>query len=119
MARFTKIAEDWIAIPGKPSEFGVELAELEETAGEKVVANVVASYSKSNEVAERSGILVAAGSARSEQTDSEEMDEYEVEVRKYAKEEGTTYEKALVVFATSDGKKFDAWHQRELDKRED
>ncbi len=119
VAKFAAIAESWTAIPGTAEEFGKELAGIEESAGEKVAEGVVSSYSKANEATDRLGVLIATGSARAKKVTEDSKDEFEQEIRVYAKEKDTTYEKAVVIFSQERGAEFDAWHQRSLNARED
>lgn len=116
VAKFTKMAEGWDSIPGKPSDFGDELADIEEKLGEEPAKKLVASYSKANEAGQRANVINSVGSARAKLP--EEMDEFEREIHDHSKKEGISYEKAVMHFASTRGREFDEWHNRVLLKKE-
>mgnify|MGYP001584852798 FL=1 len=64
VAKYTKLAGGWQAIPGKPDEIGAQLAETEEKAGVKVAEMVVAQFTAANKAAEDAGVLIPLGRAK-------------------------------------------------------
>ncbi len=118
VAKYTKIATEWNAIPGKPSEFGTELADIEETVGQVAVDKMVFSYSKANKASEMAGVINTVGHSINVD-DDEDIDPFEQEMRDYAKAENIPYEKAMVKFSVGErAKEFDAYHRRSLNARE-
>jgi len=113
VANYAKQAEQWNAIPGTSAEFGEELAEIEETVGEVAVGRMVASYSRANDLA-KVAITSSVGSALKSMEETQPTDPFEIEIRKYSKDAGVTYENAVMHFSSTRGKEFDAWHRRSL-----
>ena len=103
VSKYTRMAEGWAAIPGKPEEFGAQLAETEEKAGEKVAVLVSAQFQAANEAAKSAGVLLAVGRSK---MGMEPTDEFEKAVRAKATKDGSSYEVALAQMSTADPKGF-------------
>ncbi len=91
VGKYTRLAEGWGAIPGKPEEIGAQLAETEEKAGEKVAQMVLAQFQAANEAAESAGVLGREGTARTGVGESE-ADKF----LKTAEASGLNHAKAIV-----------------------
>lgn len=108
VAKYTKQAEGWNAIPGKPEEIGAQLAETEEKAGEKVAQMVVAQFQAANKAAETAGVLRPIGRAGARTAE----DSFEKEVKALANKENLTYQQALAKIALTRPKEVMAFSKR-------
>ena len=111
VAKFTKLAEGWKAIPGKPSDIGAKLAETEEKAGEEVVGLVVAQFQAANQAAVDAGVLKAVGRSKIEGT--EPTDPFEREVQARATTEKLSFNKALASLSLERPAEFAAYRRRQ------
>lgn len=71
VSKYTKLAEGWRGIPGKSDDIGVQLADTEEKAGEKVAQMVIAQFQAANKAVENAGVLKSIGTARQSDGNSE------------------------------------------------
>lgn len=97
VAGYSKKAEAWIGIPGKPEDLGKELAEIHAKAGAEMAGRVVTQYQAAHDMAVQSGVLVAAGASGSGRP-GENKDPFDEELEAYAKENNTTRQKAMAHF---------------------
>ena len=109
VANYQKMAESWVAIPGKPEEMATQLADIEEKAGKPVADSVVAQYQAANEAGVKAGLLTAVG--RSKNT-GESADPFEAKVMAFAKEKGLSFQQALVKVSDEDRIGFSEYHAR-------
>ena len=109
VANYQKLAESWVAIPGKPEEMAAQLANIEEKAGKPVADSVVAQYQAANDAGVKAGLLSAVG--RSKGT-GESADPFEAKVLAFAKEKGLSFQQALVKVSDDDRAGFSEYHAR-------
>lgn len=112
--KYTKVVEGLTSIATEPNQ-AEQWADLEESAGEKVVEDIVKQFQAANTAAEASGILVPKGTSL---PGSEEEDEFEKEVKEYASENKLTFNQAMTRLADTKPAEFQAYHIRVLSKNQ-
>ena len=116
VSKYTMMAEGWVGIAGKPSELGSELAELEQAGHDELVTSLVARYKATSEQAVQTGRMTAQGTRASTRDESTVTDEFEVEIRAYAKEHSVSFEKATAEMAQADPDAWGAYYKRNKGK---
>ncbi len=66
IASYTKQAMSWLAIPGKPEELAVKLANIEEKAGKETADAIVTQYEAANKVAQAAGVTKPLGRSKTD-----------------------------------------------------
>lgn len=107
---YTRMAQDWGAIPGKPEELGAELAAIEEESGSKAVERMVATYKALNGKGVEIGITQSIGATH--RIDAEVTDSFQDEVEQYAAAHDMSFEKALAKKAVENPIAFASYKNR-------
>lgn len=100
------------AVPRKPEDMAVELADLEEKAGKAVADGLLRTYQQLNTAGEAA--MKVTGTSISKKDDSA----FEAKVKAYAKENSLTFEAALSYFSKTDRAGFREYQRDNLSPRD-
>ncbi len=112
VVHYSKLAEKWTAIPGKPDDLGEQLAKVHESAGEETAKTLAAQYQQVQDAAQQVGLLSSLGTARIGRGSLDVKDSFDDEIEKYAAENKLSFEKALAYFAVNRPKDFAEYRRR-------
>ncbi len=110
--QYSRIAQKWTAIPGKPDDLGEQLAKVHESAGEETAKVLVAQYQQVQEAAQQVGLLSSLGTARMGRGSLDVKDPFDDEIEKYMADNKVPHEKALAHFAVTQPREFGEYRRR-------